>query len=502
MFVIGLDFGNFYSQPYVIKDMDLETRRGGICINLQDTAAIDPNGVPSAFFYSAKKNKGNPLIGYSAVDVKPYGNCKRYLKRHIKPGEEVTIDDRTFKYEDMIVDVIQYCVRMANAQLLEKEQETTNKIALAYPATYDPAYVLRLVELAQRATTADGRHIEVVGTAAEPAAAALHYLANQSADKETTVLTYDMGAGTFDISIVKAYPSGKQDSAGNTYYYDVCDTDGSDLYGGAMFDQLIFDIMAQKAGVTPKGMQKDTFTREAEVTKRKLTYATEYEPDLGDIEIEITKDEFEAAAKPLVEKTIEMVNKMINNSKNPKPDIILLTGGGSRMPIVKRMMEESFPGYRIQTLDPSYAISYGVARFGVPENKGSNNIKQRATRDVGVRYVSDENDEKGHITVFIPAGTELPFTSEPLVSGTATACRYSDFSVYINTVDNPDRFEVNRDYRKIMDNTYDHGRVVEKNTKSSARLIIDEKSLLHIEVTDPNDPTKPPYTNEVTLYFD
>ena len=501
--VIGLDFGNFYSQPCYIKGMDPVTRMGGICRDLQDTSAVDPNGIPSAFFYCSKKFSAQPVVGYRAADAKPFGNCIRYLKQHLKPGETIQLDDRTFKYEDMIVEVIQYCVRMANEQLMAKEHVTTNKISLSYPAEFWPTERLRLVELAQRATTEDGRHVEVVGTAAEPAAAALHYLAGTSVTKETTVLAYDMGAGTFDISLVKAYPQGKK-SGEKTYYYDVRDTKGSSQWAGHAFDKKLFELFVKKGGEDPTGASRDRYIKEAEVTKRKLSKMDEYEPNLGDVEITVTRKEFETLATPLVQETINMVKNMLNNPSNPKPDIILLTGGSSRMPIVMEMMKKAFPRHRIEMHDPSQAIAFGVARFGVIESEGTNAaeaIIQRVPKDIGVRYVNGAEDKKGHIKTFIPAGTPIPFTSEGVSSYTVLEGQYSDFSVFESKGQNPDANEVARDYNKIMDNSYDHGRIVPVDTESVTRLIIDKNGLLHIEVRDPKDPNKKPYKNNTKMYF-
>ena len=214
--VIGLDFGNYNSFTCYISDFDEGTKMGGIVHDLLPQGLND--GIPSVFFYSKKIGT---LCGEDAVRnrAKPVENRVRYLKRHL--GERMTLDggDTTIPYDAAITEVIQHCVRKANEQLKSGYQVTTNLISLSYPATYTFAQRQRLIELAEKATLADGTKVKVYGTIAEPAAAALDYLAEFSkSTKETTILVYDLGGGTFDLALVSAYPAGKRNSSGDLYY--------------------------------------------------------------------------------------------------------------------------------------------------------------------------------------------------------------------------------------------------------------------------------------------
>ena len=138
----------------------------------------------------------------------PLENRLRYLKRHL--GETVTIEDRKIAYDDAITAVVQHCIRSANRQLHVGWQLSTNLVSLSYPATYLGSQREHLIRLVERATLEDGTHLKVIGTIAEPAAAALDYLAEHAkTDRETVVLTYDLGGGTFDLALVAAYPNGE-----------------------------------------------------------------------------------------------------------------------------------------------------------------------------------------------------------------------------------------------------------------------------------------------------
>ena len=84
MSIIGCDYGNYYFQAMFIQNIDPKTLRGGVPLNLCDPTSPDPNGTPSAFFYSQKRNNGQPVCGYAATRQRPLSNIVRYLKRNIK----------------------------------------------------------------------------------------------------------------------------------------------------------------------------------------------------------------------------------------------------------------------------------------------------------------------------------------------------------------------------------------------------------------------------------
>lgn len=70
-YVIGLDFGNFYSQPCIITDIDPVTRKGGTFRDLTDPSSNIPYGIPTAFFFAKNKHDGKPVCGAAAVKSVP-----------------------------------------------------------------------------------------------------------------------------------------------------------------------------------------------------------------------------------------------------------------------------------------------------------------------------------------------------------------------------------------------------------------------------------------------
>ena len=419
MAIIGIDFGNYNTFPCFISDFDPGTRMGGTVHDLLPSGLQD--GIPSVFYYSKKVGV---LCGEEAVRTRarPANNRIRNLKRHL--GDSITLDDRTISYGEAITSVIQHCVRRANEQLHAGWQMTTNQISLSYPASYTSAQLQRLIELAEQATLADGTPVKVVGTIREPAAAALDYLAEYAQTKEeTTVLTYDLGGGTFDLALVAAYPGGRENREGGIYYYDTIAHGGLSNVGGTEFDKVVYQLVLSKLDVPLKPIHKNTLQRQAEAIKIALStddYVEEelfYEDDF--LPFQITQQEFEEAASGLLQQTIDATRQMLLEHPNQQPELILLTGGASKMPMVKKALEEALPQFkdRIIYFRPSRAIAYGAARFGTAEVNqdpagDTTMVQQRTVFDLGVRFYNGTDDKVGHIATYIPAGTPIPYAGE------------------------------------------------------------------------------------------
>lgn len=510
--IIGLDFGNFNTYACFISDFDTGTRIGGVVRDLLPPRL--PDGIPSIYFYSKRVG---PLLGENAAKSRavPLENRLRYLKRHL--GETTTLDDREISYDDAITQVIQHCVRVANSQLEKGWLETTNLLSLAYPATYTFAQRQRLVELAERATLEDGRKLSVFGTIAEPAAAALDYLSEYAKeDQETTVLTYDLGGGTFDLALVTVYPKGKTNAAGNTYYYDVISTRGLPRVGGSEFDGVLYRLLRSKlAPGTWESMSENerwALWNLVEPTKVELSAADEAFPQLlidGDyLDVSVTRTEFEAASKELLMQTVLATKEILQDHANQKPKVILLTGGASQMPMVQEALKRELPEYRdkIVYFRPSRAIAFGAARYGTSESNedpaaaGAGIIQQRVMYDLGVRYFASVDDQVGHILPYIKAGTEIPLYGKFYRSRTLYEKQsYSRFRVYEANKEHPDNMKPDQDWKEIMSVEVSYGSPVPVGTTSESRLNVDKRGIISIEARRTDVPDAPLVESHVQL---
>lgn len=497
MEVIGLDFGNYNSFTCFIAEKDADTRLGGRPHELLPAGRND--GIPSVYFYSEKTGE---LCGENAVTnrARPFSDRLRYLKFHL--GETTVLDHRTIQYDDAITKVIQHCVRSANKKMSAGFQRQTNQLALSYPASYSTAQLQKLIELAQKATLEDGRHVEVCGTIREPAAAALDYLAEYANDKDTTVLTYDLGGGTFDLALLSAYPSGRKDADGDTYYYDIIDVGGLEDVGGKDFDEVIYNLMLSKIDVPLNKNHEDRLREEAEERKKELSrdesMVTIQDLMVGDdiLEIEVTRDEFERESAQLLEKTVGETIRFLNRHKNQAPEIILLTGGASQMPMVKNALENALPAYkgRIVFHRPEKAIAFGAARYGIVEKdpdptRSSGIIIQRTAFDIGIQFINPEDDQL-YIATYIPAGTRIPFKGEYQESRTRKNQNVSYFGVHEAVKAGPDANKISEDFREIMNVRLTRERTVPPGTVSETKLSVDKMGVLHITARDKDYPDR------------
>ena len=475
MTVIGLDFGNTRSFTSFVQGNDPVTRLGGVCRDLLPEQQVLGGGIPSVFFYSKRHGE---LVGADALKARPAANCCRLLKRHL--NESFSVDGVTFQYDDAIKKVAEYCLRMAMKELRDQYHLTTRNVSLAYPVCYNPEQRRHLVELIS-SITIDGEPIRVTGTITEPAAAALDYLAEHGgAAQETTVLAFDLGGGTFDLSVVTVYPNGKQRGNGENYYYDLKCQNGKEL-GGEEFDRKLREIMIGKMGEQPVGAVADMLPKAVESAKLYLSDHESVEPDLMDrdgnyYDFTVTQAEFEQAARELVEQMVEMTGDTLR--EHPQVSLILLTGGASQMPMIRKALEEAFPRYKDTIIfhRPSRAISYGAARYGAHEDS----VQQRTIRDLGIALMKTDENNRRFIRVMIPAGTGIPCACRT-EGGFPEGASHAVTSVYEARVLNPDIHSIEKDFRFLMTAELDCGGRDLHNRKIDNLLSIDKYNLLTVK---------------------
>ena len=511
-FIIGMDFGNQFSFSSFIKNSDLPAARlDGEPFDL--LPAENPDGYPSVFFYSQavaetcrkKSTTPPPWYGPDAVRTQARPSSKRLknFKRHM--NEPLHVDDLDTNYDDLITGMIQYLMRCSNEQLKTETTQTTNLLSLAYPATFTASQRLHLKNLAEKATLSDGTYVKVVGMIAEPAAAALDYLVEHGhTDKETTVLVYDLGGGTFDLSIVTAYPQGrKAENSDDIRYFDINATGGLKNLGGTEFDAEMLKILEKKVKDADVTVNHDMLEHLAETAKRDLSGHTETEVDIIDlttgesVTLEVTRNEFEKATESLMKQTVDEAKRFLDGYQGPKPEMIVLTGGSSNMPMVKRELEKAFPQFAglVQKFRPSRAISYGAARYSQNEEA----VQQHVTHDIGIRFYRGQSDDL-FVDTYIPAGTELPFESRWSLSHLRSngPCT-SVFSVMEAKINNPNPDHVDQDYLRITTLEMEHGPDRKMGDPTESRMILDNNGLLHVEARDPSKPGMPPVKCEFHL---
>jgi len=219
----------------------------------------------------------------------------------------------------------------------------------------------------------------------EPTAAAYSYGFGQEGAADETVLVYDLGGGTFDITIIRL--EGRD--------IRVVSTDGDHELGGANWDAELAGLMAERfMAERPEApdpfddvySEADLMTQ-AEEVKQSLT-----QRDRADVmitsgaeraSISVTREDFEDASKALLNRTIELTRRALDAAAGlgtSEIDRCLLVGGSSKMPAVARRLQEEF-GFTGQLADPDLAVAKGAALYG--QKKLLERTVQEAT-DAGV----------------------------------------------------------------------------------------------------------------------
>jgi molecular chaperone DnaK (HSP70) len=209
----------------------------------------------------------------------------------------------------------------------------------------------------------------------EPTAAAFSYGFAQASDIDETVLVYDLGGGTFDVTVIRLEPTGDGGSR-----IRVVATGGDDRLGGALWDKRMVKLLADKfqeqlpdaADPLDDDIAGADLRINAEDVKRALTARDSVSQvvmaGVDRASVKVTRAEFEAATDDLLEQTIDFTRTTVAKAAErgaPTIDRVLLVGGSSFMPAVSRRLTEAFPDWNPELQDPNQAVAKGAALAGL-----------------------------------------------------------------------------------------------------------------------------------------
>ncbi len=255
----------------------------------------------------------------------------------------------------------------------------------------------------------------------EPTAAAIFYGITENVSRDQTILLYDLGGGTFDVTVIVV------DAAGNI---SVICTDGDHNLGGANWDEDLATAFAErfsKEHGTRAGDLKDSdetwqeLLALAEDAKKSLTskakHVTRVTYGTNRSRIEMTRGEFDTITGHRLENTITLTKNVLDTAKDKGQatiDGILLVGGSTYMPQIKERLTKEFPLVNdIRLLDPNQAVAKGAALFGYKcylDDEIMKKIAEEAgnqVADVTTANVPDVLRERAEATVAADHGLQL-----------------------------------------------------------------------------------------------
>ncbi|EDM74246.1 chaperone protein HscA [Plesiocystis pacifica SIR-1] len=215
----------------------------------------------------------------------------------------------------------------------------------------------------QRQATKDAGRIaglEVFRLLAEPTAAALAYGLDQAEGGQGLFAVYDLGGGTFDISILRLRDG----------VFQVLATGGDSALGGDDFDRALGAHLAALAGFdetrqpSPAQLQELALTSRAAkeaLSDAETTTVTLEQCDLA--ATEVTRAQFEALIEALVKRTIKACRATLKDAGLAKAELdgVVLVGGSTRVPLVRRLVEKAFGKPPLADIDPDKVVAYGAA---------------------------------------------------------------------------------------------------------------------------------------------
>ncbi|MDR0488699.1 MAG: Hsp70 family protein [Propionibacteriaceae bacterium] len=382
--VYGIDLGTTYSAIALVND--------GVLPNIVKNFLGDDTTASVVYF----NEDGTVVVGSQAkhVQVSDPENACSLIKRHIGTEYLRKFRGQVHTPESISALILKELVSNANSQ---------NGLDITKAVITVPAYF----GIQERQATKQAGEIaglEVVGIIPEPVAAAISLGTRQ--EEEQTFLIFDLGGGTFDTTILNA-------KAGSV---DVIAIDGNRLLGGADWDACLESVYLEKfkaqAGLGPDKdpSQDEEFMTElrlsVEEAKKMLTKLNSWKLLLRYEDkkenVEVTREEFEAAAADLVTQTIEITKRVVGIAQKKVPgltiDRLLLVGGSSRMPMIETALTDA--GFAWERTDYDLSVAKGAAIYGQGEVPWTNDqavpartvVTNVLSRGLGVQLVKKNND--------------------------------------------------------------------------------------------------------------
>ncbi|MDD6224434.1 MAG: molecular chaperone DnaK [bacterium] len=396
-----------------IIGIDLGTTNSCVAVLEGGAATVIPNPEGNRTTPSVvSSKKGERIVGDAAKrQALTNKDTISSIKRLMGSNKKVEMEGKEYTPEEVSAMILSYMKEYAEKYLGEK----VTKAVITVPAYFNDAE--------RQATKNAGKiaGLEVERIINEPTAAALAFGLDKQ-DKNQTILVYDLGGGTFDVSILELGDG----------IFEVKSTAGNNKLGGDDFDKCLMDyIVAEFKKENGIDLTKDKLAMQrlkevSEKAKKDLSgmtsaqisapFISQGEDGPLHIDMNITRAKFEELIHDLVQSTLEPVRKALKDAKLNKKDIdkVILVGGSTRIPMVQKLVENELGQKPSHEVNPDEAVAMGAAiQGGVLTGEVNDIVLLDVTPlSLGIETLG------GVMTVLIERNTTIP-TSKSQVFSTA-----------------------------------------------------------------------------------
>lgn len=360
--IVGIDLGTTNSLVAIIHP---ETKQP-VALREFNTSSL----VPSIIHFD---EYGNPTVGESAralLEIDPQNtifSAKRLMGKSYKDIQENAgffaykiIDDNT----DSLVKVQvgdQFFSPIELSSFILKELKQRAEHILKTPVTKAVITVPAYFNDAQRQATRDAGKLaglDVMRIVNEPTAASLAYGLGMNLEEEATIAVYDLGGGTFDISILHI----------SNGIFEVLSTNGDTYLGGDDLDRTIMQYWLDEVGITIEELHEHKTLAQglrlkAEEAKKHLSSHDRFSTDWNGEVLSITRQQFELLIQPLIDKTIACCKRALSDANLTVDEIstIVMVGGSTRVPSVKNSVGNFFGKPVNDSVNPDEVVALGAA---------------------------------------------------------------------------------------------------------------------------------------------
>lgn len=297
---------------------------------------------PERTIYSVKR-----LMGKSYMDVKDHAGVFAY--NIIDDGTDALVKIQVGQRFYTPIELSSYILKELKKRAEHILKANVSKAVITVPAYFNDA---------QRQATRDAGRLaglDVLRIINEPTAASLAYGIGAKHHEEKTIAVYDLGGGTFDVSILNI----------TNGIFEVLSTNGDTYLGGDDLDNAIVQYWKQEAGLgdsADKG-QVQALRVLAEEAKKHLSDNDVFEGSVNGVAVRLTREQFNEVITPLVDRTITACANALRDAgiTKDKIDAVVMVGGSTRVPLVKQRVKEFFGREVHDELNPDEVVALGAA---------------------------------------------------------------------------------------------------------------------------------------------